>query len=138
MNDNNNVQQLLSLMFNVRKCLMKCPEFKKIVVEKDLMYIRTKNGKTLNLYNNYNNDDDDDIKDDNDDDNEDDDNDNNNDDDDDDNDDDNDDDYNNNNLILRYSKDLSDCINAIPDLIQQPYEKFEKRRKLHVYIWQRQ
>ena len=28
-----------------------------------------------------------------------------------------DDDYNNNNLILRYSKDLSDCINAIPDLL---------------------
>jgi hypothetical protein len=38
------------------------------------------------------------------------------------------DDYNNN-IILKYSKDLSDCIDAIPDLLQQPYEKFEKEKE---------
>src|SRR5437763_1794656 len=38
------------------------------------------------------------------------------------------DDYSNN-MILKYSKDLSNCINAIPDLFQQPYEKFEKEKE---------
>ena len=61
------MQRLFSLMFDVRNCLMKYPEFKKVVIEKNLMYIRTKNGKTLNLYDNNKNDNSDDNNDDNDD-----------------------------------------------------------------------
>src|SRR4051794_31313865 len=38
------------------------------------------------------------------------------------------DDYSNN-MFLKYSNDLSNCINAIPDLLQQPYEKFEKEKE---------
>ena len=56
-NNNNNIRQLLLLMFDLRKQLKKCDNYDQVIISKNLMTIKTIDGKVLPVYDDHDGDD---------------------------------------------------------------------------------